>query len=155
MDITRWSVPKLDGLYSLLPKMEKLYTVSKNKTGSWLWLRPWTPYCQIQTEIKESRENHYTIQVWPKSNSLQLYSGSEKYIQGTRSDRMPEELWTEAPDVVQETGIKTIPPKEKSKKAKGLSEEALQIAEKRSKRQRREGKIYPFECRVPKNSKER
>ena len=68
---------------------------------------------------------------------------------------MPEELWTEAPDVVQETGIKTIPPKEKSKKAKGLSEEALQIAEKRSKRQRREGKIYPFECRGPKNSKER
>ena len=36
-------------LYSLKPKMEKLYTVSKNKTGSWLWHRPWTPYCQIQT----------------------------------------------------------------------------------------------------------
>ena len=31
------------------PKMEKLYTVSKNKTGSWLWLRSRTPYCQIQT----------------------------------------------------------------------------------------------------------
>ena len=40
------------------PKMEKLYTVNKNKTRSWLWLRPWTPYCQIQTEIEESRENH-------------------------------------------------------------------------------------------------
>ena len=37
-----------DWLYSLQPKMEKLYTVSKNKTGSWLWLRSWTPYCQIQ-----------------------------------------------------------------------------------------------------------
>ena len=36
-----------------------------------------------------------------------------------------------------------------------MSEEALQIAEKRSKRQRRKGKIYPFECRVPNNSKER
>ena len=34
MDITRWSIPKSDWLYSLLPKMEKLYTVSKNKTGS-------------------------------------------------------------------------------------------------------------------------
>ena len=33
--------------------MEKFYTVSKNKTGSWLWLRSWTPYCQIQTEIEE------------------------------------------------------------------------------------------------------
>ena len=58
MDITRWSIPKSDCLYSLQPKMEKLYTVSKNKNGRWLWLRPWTPYCQIQTEIEESRENH-------------------------------------------------------------------------------------------------
>ena len=49
MDITRWSIPKSDRFYSLQPKMEKLYTVSKNKTGSWLWLRSWTPYCQIQT----------------------------------------------------------------------------------------------------------
>ena len=45
MDITRWSTPKSDWLYSLQPKMEKLYTVSKNKTRSWLWHRPWTPYC--------------------------------------------------------------------------------------------------------------
>ena len=49
MDITRWSTPKSDWLYSLQPKMDKLYIVSKNKTGSWLWLRSWTPYCQIQT----------------------------------------------------------------------------------------------------------
>ena len=49
MDITRWSTPKSDWLYSLQPKMEKLYKVLKNKTWSWLWLRSWTPYCQIQT----------------------------------------------------------------------------------------------------------
>ena len=49
MDITRWSALKSDWLYSLQPKMEKLYTVSKNKTWSWLWLRSWTLYCQIQT----------------------------------------------------------------------------------------------------------
>ena len=78
MDITRWSTPKSDWLYSLQPKLEKLYTVSKNKTRNWLWLRSWTPYCQIQTSIEESRENHQTIQVWPKSNPLWLYSGSEK-----------------------------------------------------------------------------
>ena len=48
MDITRWSTPKSDWLYSLQPKMEKLYTVSRNKTRSWLWLRSWTPYYQIQ-----------------------------------------------------------------------------------------------------------
>ena len=68
---------------------------------------------------------------------------------------MPEELWTEVCDIVQEAVIKTIPKKKKCKKAKWLSEEALQIAEKRSERQRRKGKIHPFECIVLKNSKER
>ena len=46
-------------------------------------------------------------------------------------DRVPEKLWTEVPDIVQEAGIKTIPKKKQCKKAKWLSEEALQIAEKR------------------------
>ena len=46
-------------------------------------------------------------------------------------DRVPEELWTEVCDIVQETGIKTISKKKKCKKAKWLPEEALQIAEKR------------------------
>ena len=48
-------------------------------------------------------------------------------------------------------GSRPSPRKKKYKKAKGLSEEALQIAVKRSKKQRRKGKIYPFECRVPKS----
>ena len=47
-------------------------------------------------------------------------------------DRVPEELWLEIPDIVQEAVIKTIPKKKKCKKAKWLSEDALQIAEKRS-----------------------
>ena len=66
---------------------------------------------------------------------------------------MPEELWTEVCDTVQEAGIKTIPKKKKYKKAKWLSEEALQVAEKR-REAKGKGKIYPFECRVQKNSKE-
>ena len=60
-------------------------------------------------------------------------------------DRVAEELWTEVRDNVQETGIKTIPKKKKCKKAKWLSEEALQIAVKRrkvkSKDIKRKGKI--------------
>ena len=68
---------------------------------------------------------------------------------------MPDELWMEVRNIVQETGIKTIPKKKKCKKAKWLSEEAVQIAVKRSKKQRRKGKVYSFECRVPKNSKKR
>ena len=46
-------------------------------------------------------------------------------------DRVPDELWMEVHDIVQETGIKTIPKKKKCKKEEWLSEEALQIAEKR------------------------
>ena len=49
MDITRWSIPKSDWWHFLQPKMQKLYTVSKNKTGSWPWPRSWTPYFKIQT----------------------------------------------------------------------------------------------------------
>ena len=49
VDITRWAILKSDWLYSLQLKMDKLYTASKNKTGSWLWLRSWTSYCKIQT----------------------------------------------------------------------------------------------------------
>ena len=56
-------------------------------------------------------------------------------------------------NIVQEVVIKTIPKKKKCKKAKWLSEKALQIAEKR-REAKGKGKIYPFESRVPKNSKE-
>ena len=61
----------------------------------------------------------YTVEVTNRFKGLDLI------------DRVPDELWTEALDTVQETGIKTIPMEKKCKKAKWLSEEALQIALKR------------------------
>ena len=61
----------------------------------------------------------YTVEVRNRFKGLDLI------------DRVPNELWTEVRDIVQETGIKTIPKKKKCKKAKWLSEEALQIAVKR------------------------
>ena len=67
---------------------------------------------------------------------------------------MPDELWMEIHDIVQETGIKTTPKKKKCKKVKWLCDEALQIAVKR-REAKTKGKIFPFEFRVPKNSKER
>ena len=68
---------------------------------------------------------------------------------------MPEELWMEVHDIVQEAMIKTIPKKKKCKKAQWLSEEAFQIAEKSRevKGKGKKGMIYPCECRVPNNSK--
>ena len=86
----------------------------------------------------------YTVEVTSRFKGLDLI------------DRVPEELWTEVRDILQEAVIKTIAKKKKCKKAKCLSEEALQTGEKkRSERQRRKGKIYPFECSIPKNSKEK
>ena len=71
-------------------------------------------------------------------------------------DRVPEALWTEVHNTEPEAVIKTMHKKKKCKKAKWLSEEGLHSCEKkRSERQRRKGKIYPAESRVPKNSKER
>ena len=65
-------------------------------------------------------------------------------------DGVPDELWMEVRDIIQEAVIKTIPKKKKCKKAKWLSEEALQIAEKRREaKSKGEKEIYPFECRVP------
>ena len=57
-------------------------------------------------------------------------------------DRVPDELWNEFRDIVQETGIKTIPMEKKCKKAKWLSEEALEIAEKRAAKGKEEKKRY-------------
>ena len=89
---------------------------------------------------------NYTVEVINRFKGLDLI------------DRVVGELWTEVHNMVQEAVIKAIHKKNKFKKAKWLSEEALQIAERkkeRSERQREKGKIYPSECRVPKNSKER
>ena len=54
-----------------------------------------------------------------------------------RTDRVPDELWMEVPDIVQETRIKTIPMEKKCNKGKWLSEEALQIAVKRREAKRK------------------
>ena len=72
-------------------------------------------------------------------------------------DRLPDELWMEVPDIVQETGIKTIPKKRKCKKAKWLSEEALQIAVKRREvKSKGEKERYThLNAEFQKNSKER
>ena len=73
----------------------------------------------------------YTVEVRNRFKGLDLI------------DRVPDELWTEVHDIVQEMGTNTIPMEKKCKKAKWLSWEALQIAvkKKRSEKQRRKGKI--------------
>ena len=87
----------------------------------------------------------YTVEVRNRVKGLDLI------------DRVPDELWNEVRDTVQETGIKIMPKKKKCKKAKWLSGEALQIAVKRRevKAKEKKGQIKASECRVPENSKKR
>ena len=90
----------------------------------WKTTRPFR-YDQNQTPYD------YTVEVRNRFKGLDLI------------DRVPDKLWNEVHDIVQETGIKTIPMEKKCKKAKWLSGEALQIAVKRreEKKQRQKGKI--------------
>ena len=93
--------------------------------------------------MKTTRPLRYDLNQVPYNYTVKV---ANRFKGLDTTDRVPEELWTEVPDIVQEAGIKTIPKEKKCKKAKWLSEEALQITVKRSERQRRKGKIHPFEC---------
>ena len=109
--------------------MEKHYTVSKNKTGSsdheLLITKFRLKLKRVRITTRPFRYDlnkipyEYTVEVRNRFKGLYLI------------DREPDELWMEVCDTVQETGIKTIPREKKCKKAKLLSEEALQIAVKR------------------------
>ena len=101
---------------------------------------------------KTTRTFRYDLNQIPYIYTVEVTNGFKGF---DLIDRVPDELWTEVCDLIQEAGNKIISKKKKCKKAKWLSEEALQIAEKRSRRQRRKGQIHPLEYRVPKNSKER
>ena len=109
--------------------------------------------CKLKKVGETTRLFRYDLNQTPYNDTVEVRN---RFKGLDLIDRGREKLWMEIRDIVQEAVIKTIPKKKKCKKAKWLSEEALQIAEKkRSERQRRKGKIYPFECRVPKNRKER
>ena len=111
--------------------MEKLYTVSKNKTGTDCGSDHELLIAKFRLKLKKMGKTiglfkydlnqipyDYRVEVRNRFKGLDLI------------DRVPDELWMEVHDIVQETGIKTIPKKKECKKEKWLSEEALQIAAK-------------------------
>ena len=120
MDITRWSILKSDWLFSLQLKMEKLYTGSKNKTGSWLWLRVWTPYWKFMLKLKRVEKttrpfrydpNHilydYTVEMTNRFKGLDLI------------DRAPEELGRRFVTLYRRQGSRTSPRKRNAKRWNG------------------------------------
>ena len=137
--------------------MEKLYTVSKTRLGADCGSDHELLIAKFRLKLKKvgktTRPFRYDLNKIPYDYTMEVRN---RFKGLDLIDRVPEELWTEVPDTVQEAVIKTIPKKKKCKKAKWLSEEALQIAEKRREAKAKEkGKICPFECTVAKNSKER
>ena len=135
-------------------KIKKLHTVSKTRTEADCGSDHELLIAKFRLKLKKVGKTtkpfrydlnqipyDYTVEVRNRFKGLDLI------------DREPDELWTEVRDIVQETGIKTK--EKKCKKVKWLSEEALQTAVKTSKKQRRKRKIFPFECRVPKNSQDK
>ena len=110
--------------------MEKLYTVSKNQTGS----SDHEPLLvkfrlKLKKVGKTTRPFRYDLNQIPYDYTVEV---TNRFKGLDLINRLPEELWMEVRDIVQEAVIKTTPNKKKCKKAKWLSEEALQIAEKRS-----------------------
>ena len=87
----------------------------------------------------------YTVEVRNRFKGLDLI------------DRVPDKLWTEVHDIVQEIGIKIMPKEKRNAKRQMVVWWCLTNSwgKKIRERHRRKGKIYPFECRIPKNSKER
>ena len=87
----------------------------------------------------------YTVEVRNRFKGLDL------------TDRVPDELWMEVHDIVRIQGSRPSPRKRNAKKSKMAvcGDLTNSCEKKRREKQRRKGKIYPFECRVPKNSKER
>ena len=135
--------------------MEKLCTVRKTRLGVVYGSDHELLIAKFSLKLKKvgktTRPFRYDLNQIPHDYTVEVRN---RFKELNLIDQVPEELWMEVRDIVQEAGIKTIPKKKKCKKAKWLSEETLQIVVKRSERQRRKGKIYPFECRVPKNSDE-
>ena len=133
MDITRWSALKSDWLYSLQPKIDKLYTISKKTRrgadcGSDHELLVDKFRFKLKKVEKTTRPFRYDLNPIPYDYTVKV---TNRFKGLDLINRMPEERWTEVPDTVQETGTKTIPKKKICKKAQWLSEKTLQIAEER------------------------
>ena len=112
--------------------MEKLYTVNKNKTGADCGSDHELLITKFRLKLKKvgktTRLCRYDLNQTPYDYTVEVRN---RFMGLDLIDRVPDELWNEVRDTVQETGIKTIPMEKKCRKAKWLSGEALQIAMKR------------------------
>ena len=96
-----WASPKSDWLYSLQPKMEKLYTVSKNKIRSWLWLKSNLLKAKFRLNLKKAgkttRPFRYDLNQIPYDFTVEVRN---RFKGLDLIDRVPDELWNEVCDIV-------------------------------------------------------
>ena len=109
-----WSTLKSDWLYAAHPKIEKLYAVRKNKTGADCGSDHELLIAEFRLKLKKvgitTRPFKYDLNQIPDDYTVEV---TNRFKGLDLIDRVPDELWTEVHDIVQETGIKTIPKKEK------------------------------------------
>ena len=144
MDITRWSTPKSDGLYSLQPKMESSIQSTKTRPGADSGSDHELLIAKFRLKLKKvgktTRPFKYDVSQIPYDYTVEMRN---RFKGLDLIDRVPDELWNEVHDIAQETGIKTIPMEKKCKKSKmavwgGLTNSC---EKKRSEKQKRKGKI--------------
>ena len=138
-------------------KLEKCYTSTKTKSGADCGTDHELFIAKFRLILKKvgktTRPFRYDLNQIPYDYTVEVMN---RFKRLDLVDRVPEELWTEVCNIVQEAMIKTIPKKKKCKKVKWLSEEALQIAEERREAKGKvKGKAHPTEYTVPENSKEK
>ena len=123
------------------PKMEKLYTVNKKRPGADCGSDHELLITKFRLKLKKvgktDRPFRYDLNQIPYDYTVEMRN---RFKGLDLIDRVPDELWNEVRDIVQETGFKTIPMEKKCKKAKWLSGEALQIAVKRREAKNKEEK---------------
>ena len=122
MDITRWSTPKSDWLYSLQPKIQSAKTRPGADCGSDHELIIAKLRLKLKKVGETTRPFRYDVNQIPYDYTVEVRN---RFKGLDLIDRGPDELWNEVCDIVQETGSKTIPMEKKCKKAKWLSEEVL------------------------------
>ena len=125
--------------------MEKLYIVSKTRQGADCGSDHELLIAKFRLKLKKvgqtTRPFRYNLNQIPYDCTVEVRN---RFKGLDLIDRVPDELWMEVRDIVQETGIKTIPKKKKCKKAKWLSEKALQIAVKRAAKSKGEKEDIPI-----------
>ena len=101
------------------PKIEKLYTVSNNKTRSGLWCRSLIPIAKFRLKLKKvgktTQPFRYDLNQIPYNFTVEV---TKRFKEFDLIERVSEELWTEVHDTVQEAEIKTIPKKEEMQNGK-------------------------------------